>query len=277
MMKRTAVVVCCFLAILMIGCGGSSSSSKGITAASMKGIFADAPVAGLSYACGTQTGVTGADGSFNCPTGSNVTFTVGGITLCSGPVQSFMTPVSCAQITDPSANTSSPSVVAVARFLQSISTTPASSGTLTITSAELETATHMSLNFSTATEVDLQAAVIAINPGATLVDAATAQRQLLATINGGIAGKYLGTFSGPVSGTWQITIASDGSISGSASDSKGNPAPLSGNLASGTTFSGTAGSGTWTGTLNTSKSPVVFSGTWTDDSGASGTFTGTKQ
>src|SRR5271166_1430483 len=114
---------CCGLSILLAGCSSSSKPNITPPPSMTNGVFADAPVVGLSYACGTQNGVTGTGGAFTCPTGSTVTFTVGGITLCAATAQPFMTPVSCAQANgDPSANASTPSVVATAQFMISIGT-----------------------------------------------------------------------------------------------------------------------------------------------------------
>jgi hypothetical protein len=293
-MSKNVLAVSCFCAILLLAlmtaCGGSSSTSTTPpppTSETVTGVFADDPVVGLSYTCGTNTqaATTDADGKFTCPTGSTVTFKVGGVTLCTGPAQAFMTPVSCAQIADPTATTSTESVVRIARFLQSISTTPASSGKLTITAAELTAAANVTLDFATATDTELQAAVSAINPGATLVDATTAEAQLLTTVNAGVAGTYIGTFTSTtqgynISGTVSLTIKADGSVTGTATPTTPsglNPASVAGSLASGTTFTGTAGeTGTWTGTLDTSKSPAELSGPWRDDHG-SGTFKVTKQ
>jgi hypothetical protein len=270
---------CCSLTILLAGCSSSSKPTTTPPPIMNNGVFADAPVVGLSYACGTQKGVTGTGGVFTCPAGSGVTFTVGGITLCTATAQPFMTPVSCAQATDSSASASSPSVIAETQFLMSISTTPASSGTMTITSSELQAAADLTLDFSTATDAELLTAVDAISPGAALVDAATAENEITATVNGIVAGNYSGTYSGGDSGTWTVTIASDGTVSGTVTNSKGDAGPVSGGLVSGTQFSGTANtSATWTGTLDTSKNPVVFSGTWTNPSQqVNGTFTGTEQ
>jgi hypothetical protein len=187
----------------------------------------------------------------------------------------MMTPVSCAQATNASANTSTPAVVAVARFLISISTTPPSSGNLTITAAELAAAANVTLDFSTATDTDLQNAVSAISPGAALVSAMTAENELNALIFGSLAGNYSGTFSGADMGTWMITVAADGTVTGSGVDSKGHNFQISGTLVSGTTYSGTAGSASWTGNMDTSQTPFVFSGTYTGPDGP-GTFTGTK-
>jgi hypothetical protein len=271
--RKSVFVMCLVVTTLLAGCGSSSNKTTGTNT---NGVFADAPVVGVTYACGTQKGVTGTGGTFTCPAASSVTFSVGGITLCTATAQAFMTPVSCAQATDPSASAATPSVVAVARFLMSISTTPASSGTLTITASELQSAASLTLNFSTATDAQLLTAVDAINPGAPLVDATTAQDEITGTVNAAVAGNYAGTYTGTSSGTWTVTIASNGGVSGTATDSKGGTSTVAGNLVSGTIYSGAAGSATWTGTLDTSKTPAVFSGSW-DNSPDTGTFTGTKK
>ena len=279
MNQRILLALYCVLVTLLAGCGSApfSAGSSGSTpsgAANVNGIFADGPVVGLSFACAGQKGVTGTGGTFTCPAGSSVTFSVGGITICTAPVQATMTPVSCAQAADPTASAATPSVVAVARFLQSISTTPPS-GTLTISSTELQNAANQALNFSTATDAQLLAAVVAVtgNAGAMLVDAATAQAQLANTVVGVLAANYSGTFSGSESGSWSATISANGSVSGTATVTGSSPVVVSGNLVAGTQYSGTAGTATWTGTLDTSKTPIVFSGTW-HDGGNNGTFTG---
>jgi hypothetical protein len=269
--------------MFIAGCGSSSSKSGG----TINGVFADAPVVGLSYSCGSTTGVTQAGGAFTCPHSSTVTFTVGGATICSAPAQTFMTPVSCAQANgNPSANASTPSVVATAQFVISIGTpagtTPGSLSTLTITPAELQAASGLSLNFSTATQAELQTAVTTVNPGQTLASASTAQNELTGTVATNVAGSYSGSYSGGDTGTWTVTIDSSGNVSGSfTSTSQNGQGTITGALAYGTTFSGTAGqSGSWTGTVNTSqppttgKGPYLFSGTWANGSqSVNGSFT----
>ncbi len=282
MNHKNLFAMCCVLAAMLTGCGSdrkststSSSSSSSSVTANVNGVFADAPVVGLSFTCGSQTGVTGSGGTFACPTGSTVKFSVGGITVCTAPVQAMMTPVSCAQLSDPKANASTPAVVAVARFLMSISTTPASSGTLTITATELLNAANQTLDFSTAGDPQLLGAVVATtgNPSATLVSAAAAQAELTNIVVAALAGNYSGTFSGSQSGTWSVSIASTGTVTGTATVTGSGSGTVSGSLVAGTQYSGTAGTATWTGTLDTSKSPIVFSGTWSDGNN-SGTFTG---
>jgi hypothetical protein len=279
---KSLFTMCVILTTLIAGCGSASKSPT------TQGVFADAPVVGVTYTCGTQTGVTGTGGTYTCTTGSKVTFSVGAITLCSATARTFMTPLSCAQATDSSANTSTASVLATVQFLQSISTTPASSGELTITSSELTAAANVTVDFATATQSQLLAAVDAVAGGATpLVPAATAQTQFNSTVLSGLSGSYSGTITcltacsgtpGSVSGTWSATVTTSGSLSGTAFPTGEGSCSVSGQLVTGVVFSGTAvcSKAIWQGTVDTSQSPTTFSGVWADttDSGT-GTFTGT--
>ena len=281
--QKSLLALCCIVTMFIAGCGSSSKSSSG----NVNGVFADAPVVGLSYSCGSTKAVTGAGGAFACPKNSTATFTVGGVTICNAPAQVFMTPVSCAQANgDPSANASTPSVVATAQFVISIGTptgtAPGSLSTLTITSAELQAASGLSLDFSTATQAQLQAAVSTANPGQTLASPTTAEDELTGTVATNVAGSYSGSYSGGDTGTWTATIDTSGNVSGTYTSTSGGggTGTISGALAYGTTFSGSAGNSTWTGTANTSKPPTtgkgpyLFSGSWTNTTeGVSGSFT----
>ena len=69
-------------AAVLTACGGGSSSSTVPAEAGYNGIFVDAAVGGISWACGGISGVTAIDGLFGeCPAGSDVTFSVGNIVL----------------------------------------------------------------------------------------------------------------------------------------------------------------------------------------------------
>jgi hypothetical protein len=285
--QKFLFALCCIVAMFIAGCGSSSKSTGGGAggAQTVNGVFADDPVVGLSYSCGTTKGATTTGGAFTCPASSTVTFTVGGITICSAPVQAFMTPVSCAQANgNPSADASTPSVVATAQFIISIGTpagtAPGSLSTLTITPAQIQAASGLSLNFSTATQGQLQTAVTTINPGQTLASPSTAQNQLTNTVATNVAGSYSGSYNGGATGTWALTIDSSGNVSGSFNDTKNGTGPISGGLVNGTTFAGSAGSAAWTGTVDTSKlpttgkGPYLFSGSWTNSgASANGAFT----
>ena len=283
-MKKALLALCCSVTILIVGCSSSKTSNNNGGGSTVSGVFADAPVEGLSYSCGSTTGVTKTGGTFTCPSKSTVSFTVGAVTICNAPAQAFMTPVTCAQANgDSSADASTSSVVATAQFIISIGTPtgtqPGSLSTLTITSAELQAASALTLDFSTATQADLQTAVTTVNPGQTLASPATAQTELTGTIATNVAGNYSGSYSGSgsISGTWSVAIDSGGNVSGTFTDSKNGTGTVSGNLVNGTTFSGAAGNAAWIGTVDTSKSstagsgPYLFSGTWINGSD-SGTF-----
>jgi hypothetical protein len=281
--QKSLLAMFCIATMFIAGCGSSSTKTS---TSNVNGVFADAVVVGLSYSCGSTTGVTGTGGAFTCPKNSTVTFTVGGVTICSAPAQAFMTPLTCAQANgDPSANASTPSVVATAQFVISIGTppgtTPGSLSTLTITSAELQAASGLSLDFSTAQQTDLQTAVNTVNPGQTLASPSTATLELTGTVATNVAGSYSGSYSGGDTGTWTVTVDSSGNVSGtSTSSGGGGTATISGALVSGTTFSGSAGNASWTGNVDTSKPPTtgtgpyLFSGSWTNTTkGVSGSFT----
>lgn len=280
MKNRIALALCSLLTTFILGCGSSSPTKT------VNGVFADAPVMGLSYTCGSKTSTTGTGGAFSCAPGSTVTFTIGGISICSAPAQPFMTPVSCAQANgNPTADASTPSVVATAQFVISAGTpngtAPGSLSSLTITSAELTAAKSLSLDFTTATQAQLLTALNSVNPGQTLASPATAQTELTNTINTTTAGTYSGGYSGGDMGTWTVTIDSSGNVSGTFTSTGGNgTGSITGALAFGTTFTGSAGNATWTGTVNTAtnpttgKGPFLFSGTWTNTvGGVSGSFT----
>jgi len=288
--QKFALALCCIVTMFVAGCGSSSKSGTTTTTTSnINGVFADAPVVGLSYSCESTTGVTGTGGAFTCPKSSTVTFTIGGTTICSAPAQAFMTPVTCAQANgDPTANASTPSVVATAQWVISVGTpagtTPGTLTTLTITSAEIQAAATVTLNFSSDTiQSDMLTALAKVNPQQSLISQTAATLELAGTINTNAAGTYSGTYSGGDTGTWTVTVDNFGNVSGSytSNSGSGGTGTISGNFDSGTTYSGSAGeNGAWTGNLNTSQPPTtgtgpyLFSGTWTNTKNdATGTFT----
>lgn len=89
-----------------------------------------------------------------------------------------------------------------------------------------------------------------------------------------IIGTYSGTYSGGDTGTWNITINSDGSITGTTTSYQYGPFSVTGTL-NGNTATLTATSGA---TLTTTIDPTgIVSGSWTNaDEGILGDLTGTK-
>jgi len=267
------------LALALAGCGGGNTGAAG--AGTVTGQFVDAQVAGLGYKCGTATALTGttnATGQFTCNSGQAVAFYVGDILLGSvAAVQSKVTPLDLA---GPGATPSHPTVVNIVRFLMSISSTAAASGTLTIDPSVVTAAKGKTIDFTSVIAADLDTVINAVKPaGATVASATEASNHMTSSLNALFAGSYSGSFSGSYSGTWSITIATDGSVSGTATDATGGVGTVSGNMATtmgtGSTFAftGTGGGTPWVGILNLITRQ--FSGTWNDGAGSSGTFTGT--
>lgn len=59
--------------LALSGCGGGDSATSDVSTA----YFVDSNVGGVNYTCGTQSGVTGADGSFRYQHGQSCTFSIG--------------------------------------------------------------------------------------------------------------------------------------------------------------------------------------------------------
>jgi len=109
--------------LLLTACGGGGSGGGSNTptlppppAATtiQTGVFKDANVAGLSYASGGQSGVTGADGRFRCETGEDVSFSVGAVNLGSTECATLVIPASLTA----SGELDDPLAVGLVRFLQ---------------------------------------------------------------------------------------------------------------------------------------------------------------
>jgi len=82
-MLSTAVVV----SLGLTGCGSSGGGNSAQT-----GVFADAPVEGLSYKTATQSGFTDAQGHFKYQDGETVEFKLGTLSLGKGKAGAFVTP-----------------------------------------------------------------------------------------------------------------------------------------------------------------------------------------
>jgi hypothetical protein len=109
------------LALLLNGCGGGggggSSSNASILIAN--GNFIDAPVQGMKFLSGGQTGLTGANGEFSYEVGKSVTFSVGGVVVGNAPGAAVITPMDLVKAAHPgtSVTVDMPSVVQIAQFL----------------------------------------------------------------------------------------------------------------------------------------------------------------
>jgi hypothetical protein len=251
--------------------GGDSSAVGAST--SFTGKFVDAAVAGMAYRCGSSTvttGLTTATGEYTCTTGQPVAFYVGDILI--GSVSSAMAVVTPLDLVGASASPTNARVMNIVRFLMSISSTNPTTGTITIDPAVATAAAGQTADFAVGSTV-LDTLISTIKPGATVYTTAQATTHVAASITGLFAGNYSGTYGGSSNGNWSIAIDANGVASGT-SDAGAITGTMATTLSTGSTygFSGTAGSVPWTGTLNISTK--IFSGTWNDGAGGTGTFTG---
>jgi hypothetical protein len=268
--RRITAMVCMSLALA--GCGGGDSSAVGAST-SFTGKFVDAAVAGMAYRCGSSTvttGLTTATGEYTCSTGQPVAFYVGDILI--GSVSSAMAVVTPLDLVGASASPTNARVMNIVRFLMSISSTNPTTGTITIDPAVATAAAGQTADFAVGSTV-LDTLISTIKPGATVYTTAQATTHVAASITGLFAGNYSGTYGGSSNGNWSIAIDANGVASGT-SDAGAITGTMATTLSTGSTygFSGTAGSVPWTGTLNISTK--IFSGTWNDGAGGTGTFTG---
>lgn len=146
-----------FLIGLFIGCSGDDSDinpgpQEPEEPTILTGVFLDSEVEGLTYSTETQNGVTNSEGEYNYLEGETVTFSVGDITLGSGPAGPEMTPVSITST--PNASLDTEEVKNIAAFLQSLdSDNDPSNGIL------IETATVDAINFDS---IDFTQSIIKI-------------------------------------------------------------------------------------------------------------------
>ncbi len=93
-MKKSYFVSAVLAALLFSGCGGGSDSTS--NSGTSTGIFADAPVQGLSYKTATQSGFTDAQGQFKYKAGETVEFKLGTLSLGKGKAGALVTPYTIA-------------------------------------------------------------------------------------------------------------------------------------------------------------------------------------
>jgi hypothetical protein len=189
-----------------------------------------------------------------------------------GSVSSAMAVVTPLDLVGASASPTNARVMNIVRFLMSISSTNPTTGTITIDPAVATAAAGQTADFAVGSTV-LDTLISTIKPGATVYTTAQATTHVAASITGLFAGNYSGTYGGSSNGNWSIAIDANGVASGT-SDAGAITGTMATTLSTGSTygFSGTAGSVPWTGTLNISTK--IFSGTWNDGAGGTGTFTG---
>ena len=89
-MRKITMISTVTASLLLIGCGGGTSSDMSSTANSTNtstntstgiGYYVDSAVKGVGYECGTETGTTDGEGKFTFEKGQDCTFRIGGLTL----------------------------------------------------------------------------------------------------------------------------------------------------------------------------------------------------
>ncbi len=228
------ILVTLFALIALTGCGGggtttgtTQASPNVATGTTATGVFLDSAVQGLSYVSGTVSGVTSANGTFTYEVGKPIQFSVGGVVLGKTSGKAVITPVDLVS----GGSDSNPTVVNIARFLQTIDNDANSSNGIQIP-AELRTlAQGKSIDFSQSevsfsNDGNVQVLVSELTAATTagaraLVSSNVAQAHLSSAIlaqSGGSSGNGSGgvtspsntlTVTGPrVAGTYTVKSAS---------------------------------------------------------------------
>lgn len=274
---RMALGLAAAATALLVACGGGGSGTTA-AAANVTGKFVDAATKGLGYKCGagnSVTGTTDATGSYTCPAGQPVTFSVGGIDI--GTVSTPLAVVTPLELVGDGASPAHAQVVKIVRFLMSVSSTDPATGTITIDPAVATAAAAKKIDFSKDADSAIDALIAAVKPGAKIFSAAEATAHLSGSVKALFAGAYKGTFSGSLSGTWSLTIDKNATITNGIYTSGGNSGTVTGSvgttIGTGSTYAytGNADGAVWTGTLNTQTGK--FSGIWRLSAQESGTFT----
>ena len=111
--------------VIVARSGGSSQDddeqTSNLVVIIREGRLVDAPVEGVRYRCGSLSGITGPDGSFQYQVGEPVRFSIGDIALGRAPQgKALITPVDLV----PGGNLDSTAVINIARLLQSLDSVP---------------------------------------------------------------------------------------------------------------------------------------------------------
>jgi len=154
-MKNSTFILPIVAALLVTACGGGSSGGSDNTVSTntptnaggvLSGRFVDSAVAGLQYETASQSGLTGADGSFNYRAGESITFSIGDISLPTVPAANIMTPLnvfSTNEIADPR-------VINFATLLQTLDTDGDPENGIVLSGAASANAAGLNVDFSSA-------------------------------------------------------------------------------------------------------------------------------
>jgi len=106
-----------YLPFVLIGCGERGGGGSDEIFSPIQGIFVDSTVEGLQYATRTHSGLTDAQGTFQCIEGQKITFSIGDIVLGQTLAKGIITPV---DLVKGALKEKNPTVTNIARFLLSL-------------------------------------------------------------------------------------------------------------------------------------------------------------
>lgn len=271
------------VAVMLTACGGGGGGSS--TTSTATGYFKDSNTQGVRYVSGSQSGVTGADGSFTYEVGNSVSFSVGAVSLGSVATgKSVVTPVDLVA----SGSTTNQAVQNLTRFLMMLDSDGNPANGITISPA-LQTAAAgwSAVNFNQ-TETTFNSAVATIvtaagttdGRAASLPTAIAAQTHVEGTLRCVRSGGFKGTYGGGDTGKFGVLVdAGTGMVTGLGYSNSAasmftitGTTPVSLDQTAGFTSGVVSLGATYTGTMT---SPNAVSGTWSSST-ANGTFSGAR-
>ncbi len=96
-MSDKKILALCASMLFLSACGGGSDSNTttpGVPATTLTGVFIDSPVAGLQYQTNTISGTSNTAGEYDYLAGETVTFSIGDIVFGSAAAGPVLTPLS---------------------------------------------------------------------------------------------------------------------------------------------------------------------------------------
>ena len=159
----------------------------------LTGIFVDAPVEGITFVSGAQTGATDASGSFKFEAGGTVQFKVGKVVLGEAPAKTLMTPVDLVKAVDATATVADSRVVQIVQFLMTCNANPPASTTMSIlavTAAAAQNEAAVDLSQAPVNVTAILGRIVPAKTPVTTVDAAAHIQGILAALGAPKTGAF---------------------------------------------------------------------------------------
>jgi len=270
-----------YLISLIILQACSDGSGTNTSSVDQQGTFIDSIVSGLRYESLSNSGFTDAQGNFRYREGELIRFFVGDIFIGESLGQEIITPI---ELVSGAIDETSTQVQNIIIFLQSIDIDGDESNGINITRLTNDAATGETVDFTLAAgtfEVDgaLEILISDLTSVNGVSRSILPRIQVTAAFRANLialfSGNYRGTFTGDDSGNWEVIIDNNGIITGQSTSITFGSEEVSGQVSSSgqTSIAGTTSSGVFSGVITRDGN---ISGTWLDDDGESGTFTGNR-